>query len=140
MAFQNPSQEELRQILLNARNIAVIGLSDNPNRTSYAIARSMQQRGYHIFPVNPSIDSVLGESAYVNVTDIKEPIDIINVFRKSEALPQVMADCVKTDAPVVWCQQGVYHEEASEIGQAAGKTVVMDRCIAVVHSALVQNR
>ncbi len=137
MAFQNPDSEQIRAILQKAKNIAVIGLSDTPERTSYAISHTMQQRGYRIFPVNPNIKEALGEPAVARVTAITEPIDIINIFRQSDALPEVIADCLQTDAPVIWGQQGVYHEDAANQAISAGKTVIMDRCIAVMHSRLI---
>jgi uncharacterized protein len=132
--FQNPSNNEIKDILTSAKTIAVVGLSDNPLRESYAIASEMQKHGYKIVPVNPNVTEVLGEKAYASVTAIPHPVDIINIFRKSEALPAVVQDAVQTSAPVIWAQQGVYNEEAAEIAQSAGKTMVMDRCIKVMHS------
>lgn len=132
--FQNPSNNEIKDILTSAKTIAVVGLSDNPLRESYAIASEMQKHGYKIVPVNPNVTEVLGEKAYASVTGIPHPVDIINIFRKSEALPAVVQDAVQTSAPVIWAQQGVYNEEAAEIAQSAGKTMVMDRCIKVMHS------
>src|SRR5690625_5633700 len=89
MSWTNPSKEEMASILKEAKTIAVVGLSNNPNRTSYQISKAMQDNGYKIIPVNPMIDHVLGEKAYASLTDVKEPIDIINVFRRSEFLPAI---------------------------------------------------
>lgn len=137
--FQNPSNNEIRDILTSAKTIAVVGLSDNPERESYAIAKEMQNRGYKIVPVNPNVTEVLGEQAYPSVNAIPHPVDIVNIFRRSEALPQVVQEAVQTSAPVIWAQQGIYNEEAAEIAMSAGKTMVMDRCIMVMHSLFVKS-
>ncbi|QSO49432.1 CoA-binding protein [Alicyclobacillus mengziensis] len=137
--FQNPSNNEIRDILTSAKTIAVVGLSDNPERESYAIAKEMQKRGYKIVPVNPNVTEVLGEQAYPSVTAIPHPVDIVNIFRRSEALPQVVQEAVQTSAPVIWAQQGIYNEEAAKIAKSAGKTMVMDRCIMVMHSLFVKS-
>ena len=137
--FQNPSTNEIRDILTSAKTIAVVGLSDNPERESYAIAKEMQKRGYKIVPVNPNVTEVLGEQAYPSVTAIPHAVDIVNIFRKSEALPQVVEEAVQTSAPVIWAQQGIYNEEAAEIAKSAGKTMVMDRCIMVMHSLFAKS-
>lgn len=132
--FHNPTNEEIGRILRGAKTIAVVGLSDNPNRESYAVSKEMQNRGYRIIPVNPNVDSVLGEKSYASLADISEPIDIVDIFRRSEALVEVVRDAVETDAPVIWAQQGVYDEAAAELAQNHGRTMVMDRCIMVMHS------
>ncbi len=137
--FQNPSNNEIRDILTSAKTIAVVGLSDNPERESYAIAKEMQKRGYKIVPVNPNVTEVLGEQAYPSVTAIPHPVDVVNIFRRSEALPQVVQEAVQTSAPVIWAQQGIYNEEAAKIVKSAGKTMVMDRCIMVMHSLFVKS-
>ena len=138
--FSNPSPEEFKQILQNAKTIAVVGLSDNENRESYAVSKEMQRRGYRIIPVNPNVKEVLGEKAYASLTDIKESIDIIDVFRRSEALKEVVEEAVQTTAKVIWAQQGVYDEEAAKISEQHGKTMVMDRCIMVMHSMYAKDR
>lgn len=135
--FSNPSNDRIRDILRNARTIAVVGLSDNPERTSYAIAAQMQARGYRIIPVNPQVSEVLGERPYASLLDVPEPIDIINVFRRSDALYGVVEEAVQTSAPVIWAQQGIFDERAAELAEAHGKEMIMDRCIAVMHSVLL---
>lgn len=102
--MNQPSNEQLREILENAKTIAVVGLSDNPERTSYQIAKEMQNLGYKIIPVNPNVDEVLGEKAYSSLAEIEEPIDIINVFRRSEHLMDVAQDALKTNCKVFWAQ------------------------------------
>jgi|SRR5690606_6853473 len=135
--MNQPSNEQLREILENAKTIAVVGLSDNPERTSYQIAKEMQNLGYKIIPVNPNVDEVLGEKAYSSLAEIEEPIDIINVFRRSEHLMDVAQDALKTNCKVFWAQQGVYDEKVYELLKDKGFTVIMDLCIKVVHAVQV---
>ncbi len=138
--FENPSLEKLTEILKQSKRIAVVGLSDQPDRESHLVAKEMQKRGYTIIPVNPKVDAVLGEKAYASLADIPDPVDIIDVFRRSDALPQVVGEAVQTSAPVIWAQQGIYSEEAADIAKRHGKTMVMDRCIMLMHSLLIQKR
>ncbi len=138
LVFENPSLDELRDILTRSKSIAVVGLSDQPERESYMVAKEMQKRGYKIIPVNPKIDEVLGEKAYASLKDIPEAVDIVDVFRRSDALPGVVQEAVQLSVPVIWAQQGIYSEEAAEIAKASGKMMVMDRCIMLMHSLLIQ--
>lgn len=141
MAFVNPSNEERREILMNAKTIAVVGLSDNPEKTSYMIAKAMQDNGYRIIPVNPTVKEVLGEKAVASLTEIEESVDIINVFRRSDQIMPVAKDAVKYGkAKVFWLQQGIYNEEAAEYCKQHGMTVVMDQCIKVDHAILVPRK
>jgi|SRR5690625_1483993 len=137
--MQNPSNETIKDILTKAKTIAVIGLSANPERTSYQIAQAMQHEGYKIVPVNPTIDEVLGEKAYDSLLDIDEPIDIINIFRRPEHLPDIAKAAAKTDCKVFWAQQGIKNEEAYHYLKERDFTVIMDLCIKVVHSVLVKS-
>lgn len=132
--FENPSPDELGRILRDAKVIAVVGLSDNPERESYAVSMEMQRRGYRVIPVNPTVTEVLGEKAYGTLEEIPHSVDIVNIFRRSEALVGVVQDAVKLDAPVIWAQQGIHNEEAAKIAKEHGKTMIMDRCIMVMHS------
>lgn len=136
MAWENPSNEVIRNILDEAKTIAVVGLSDNPERTSYQVSEAMQKAGYKIIPVNPKVDEVLGEKAYARLPDIEEKIDIINVFRRSEFLPEVAKEALKTDCKVFWAQQGVVNEEAYHLLKENGFTVIMDLCIKVAHAVI----
>ena len=136
--FANPSQEELRSILKRSKTIAVVGLSDKPDRESYMVAKEMQKRGYRIIPVNPKLTESLGEKAYAKLADIPDPVDIVDIFRRSDALPGVVQEAVQISAPVIWVQQGIYSEEAAEIAESNGKTMVMDRCIMLMHSLLIE--
>ncbi|RKQ37582.1 CoA-binding protein [Oceanobacillus halophilus] len=137
MAWENPSKEELKDILETSKTIAVVGLSDNPERTSYQISKIMQENGYRIIPVNPSIDEVLGEKAYSSLSDIPESFDIINVFRRPEFLLDIAKEAAQTDARIFWAQQGIINEEAFHYLKERDFTVIMDLCIKVVHAVLV---
>jgi len=141
MAFENPSREDIKELLETCGNIAVVGLSDSPDRTSHMVAAAMQDRGYRIIPVNPNgSDTILGEKRYAALTDVPEPIDIVNVFRRSEHCVPVAEEAVKAKAKVLWLQQGIVNEEAARIAREAGMVVIMDRCIKVEEAVLRPNR
>jgi uncharacterized protein len=135
---KNPNHDEIKKILEEASNIAVVGLSDNPYRTSHAIAQVMQNVGYRIFPVNPNLtEPVLGEKPYATVEEVPEPVDIVNVFRRSEKVVPTAEDAVAAGAKVLWMQSGVINKKAASFAEEHGLTVVMDRCIKVEHALLV---
>lgn len=131
---ENPSLEELGALLKKAKRIAVVGLSNNPERTSYQISKAMQDAGYDIIPVNPTVDEVLGVKAVKTLKEIEGHVDIVNVFRRSEFLPQIAKEFDEIDADVFWAQQGVVNEEAYKFLKKRGYTVVMDLCIKVIHA------
>lgn len=135
--MQNPANEEIKNILSQAKTIAVVGLSANEERTSYQVSKEMQKHGYKIIPVNPTVDEVLGEKSYDSLLDIDEPIDIINVFRRPEHLPEIAKAATKTTCKVFWAQQGIKNEEAYEYLKERDFTVIMDLCIKVAHAVLV---
>ena len=136
--YEDPDNTEIKRLLEESRNVAVVGLSESPYRTSHAIASVMQNSGYRIFPVNPNLTGpVLGEEPHATVEEIPEPIDIVNVFRRSEKVMPVAEDAVAAGAKVLWMQSGVINEDAAEYARAHGLTVIMDRCIKVAHSLLV---
>lgn len=136
--MKNPENEQLKTILEETKTIAVVGLSDNPDRTSYQISNEMQKAGYKIIPVNPMVDEVLGEKAYDSLTEIDIPFDMINVFRRSEFLPDIAKEAAQTNCRIFWAQQGIINEEAYNYLKEQGFTVIMDMCIKVVHSVLVK--
>lgn len=140
MSFVNPEREEIRKWLSEANNIAVVGLSDNPERTSYQIAEAMQKRGYRIIPVNPNVGQVLGEKCYPSLLDVPESIDIVNVFRRSETIMPIAVETVKVGAKVLWLQQGIVNEEAAAYAMEHGIAVIMDRCIKVEDAILQPGR
>ncbi len=134
MSVKNPTQETTFNYLEEAKNIAVVGLSNKPERTSYMVAQVLQDNGYKIIPVNPLLagEEILGEKVYANLTEIDDPIDIVDVFRRSEFLPEIAGDFLKTDAKVFWAQLGIENKEAAEMLRKAGRTdIVMDRCIKI---------
>jgi predicted CoA-binding protein len=139
MTITNPSREEIGEILRKAKRIAVVGLSDNPERTSYMVAKAMKDAGYEIIPVNPMIEEWEGIKAVKKLTDIDGHVDIVNVFRRSEHLPEIAREFVQIDADVFWAQLGVVNEEAYEFLKEKGYTVVMDRCIKVEHALTKQH-
>lgn len=134
MTIDNPSREEIGIILKKAKRVAVVGLSNNPERTSYMISEAMQKAGYEIIPVNPSVDEVLGVKAVSSLKDIEGHVDIVNIFRRSEFLPDLAQQFVEIDADVFWSQLGVENEEAYQFLKDKGKTVIMNRCIKVEHA------
>lgn len=134
LAIENPSREELGKILKKVKRIAVVGLSDNPERTSYMVSKAMQDAGYEIIPVNPKATEILGQKAVPSLKDIEGHVDIVNVFRRSEYLFEVAKEFVEIDADIFWAQQGLENEEAYNFLKEKGYTVVMDRCIKVEHA------
>lgn len=134
MAIENPPREEMGQILKKAKRIAVVGLSNNPERTSYMVSEAMKNAGYEIIPVNPTVDEVFGIKAVDSLKDIEGHVDIVNVFRRSEFLPGIAKEFAEIDADVFWAQLGVQNEEAYEYLKEKGYTVIMDRCIKVEHA------
>jgi predicted CoA-binding protein len=135
--FSNPGEEAIRTLLSRARRVAVVGLSPKPHRDSHRIARYLIGRGYEVVPVYPRGDEILGRRVYRRVQDVPEPVDVVDVFRRSESLPSVVDDVLAARAPAVWFQLGCVDEEAARRAQAAGTVVVMDRCIMVDHAALL---
>ncbi|MDQ0200013.1 CoA-binding protein [Neobacillus ginsengisoli] len=134
MGFENPSRKEIGAILKKAKRIAVVGLSDKPNRTSYQVTEVMKNAGYEIIPVNPTVDEVLGVKAVKSLKDIVGHVDIVNVFRRSEELFDVAKEFAQIDADVFWAQLGLFNQEAYEFLKDKGYTIVMDRCIKVEHA------
>jgi len=127
--------DRITQLLQQAKTIAVVGLSDNPMRTSYDVSEYMQRQGYHIIPVNPAIASALGEKSYPALSDVPGKIDIVNVFRRSVFVPDIVDEVIRLKLPALWLQEGVVHEEAAEKARQAGIFMVMDRCILKEHRA-----
>ena len=135
---ENPSAKEIRALLEESRTVAVVGLSDKPYRTSHSIAQALQDFAFRIFPVNPNLSgAVLGEEPYASVEEIGAPVDIVDVFRRSENVMPTAKDAVAAGAKVLWMQSGVINEEAAAYAEEHGLTVVMDRCIKVDYATLV---
>jgi predicted CoA-binding protein len=134
MTIKNPDQDEIQSILKTKKRIAVVGLSDKPERTSYGVAQYMKNNGYEIIPVNPNITETLGLKAYRSLQEIDGPVDIVNVFRRSEYLPDVARDAVEIGADVFWAQLGLSNVEAYYHLQEHHVTTIMDKCIKVEHA------
>jgi predicted CoA-binding protein len=126
----------IREALRSARTIAVVGLSGKRFRPSYGVAEYMQKAGYRIVPVNPHESQVLGEQCYPDLDSVPGPVDIVDIFRRSEFVPEIVEAAIRKGAKVVWMQEGVVHEDAARRAEAAGLTVVMDRCILKDHRRL----
>lgn len=127
--FKNPDSVIIKALLQRVHNIAVVGLSPQPNRPSHNVARHMQQFGFRIVPVRPLVMEVLGEKAYGSLTEIPFPVDLVNIFRAPEHLPGIIEQCIRMGCPAIWIQQGIINEMAARKAQQAGLEVVMDRCI-----------
>src|SRR5438874_7813764 len=121
--------EAIERILKNARSIAVVGLSLDPHRPSHGVARYLQRAGYRIIPVNPNLKEVLGERAYPGLRDIAQPVDVVDVFRRSEFVGPIVDDAIAITAGAVWLQDGVIDEAGAARARAAGLDVVMDDCM-----------
>ena len=127
---------QISEILRNAHTIAVVGLSGKRFRPSYGVAEYMQRAGYRIIPVNPREKQVLGETSYPDLEAVPESIDIVDIFRRSEHVPEIVEAAIRIGAKMIWMQEDVYHEAAARRAQEAGLAVVMDRCILKDHRRL----
>jgi predicted CoA-binding protein len=127
------ASDEIGELLKRTKTIAVVGLSDSPLRPSYGVSAYMQSHGYRIIPVNPTIKGSLGEKAVASLSDVEGKIDIVDVFRRSEFVPDLVDEAILLKVPAIWLQEGVIHEEAAEKARKAGIVVVMDRCILKEH-------
>ncbi|MBC8503471.1 MAG: CoA-binding protein [Anaerolineales bacterium] len=126
-------RDSIRKILRQCKTIAVVGFSSNPSKAGYYVPEYIQRHGYRIIPVNPNLEEALGEKAYADLASIPEPVDLVLIFRRSEAIPPVVDQAIEIGAKAVWMQQGIVNMEAAEKGLAAGLGVVMDRCMMVEH-------
>jgi hypothetical protein len=127
------SEADIKYILENSKTVAVVGLSPRGERDTHRVAKYLQSQGYRIIPVNPKAGEILGERSYPDLASVPEPIDLVDVFRRSEAVPGIVEEAIKMGAKTVWMQLGVVHEEAAARAREAGLQVVMDRCIMVEH-------
>ncbi len=128
-----------QNLLRTCKTIAVVGLSSTPWRPSYGVSEYMQARGYRIIPVNPKETEVLGEKAWPTLDDVPEPVDLVNIFRQSQYVPEIVEAAIRIGSKGVWMQEGVIHEEAARRAREAGLDVVMDRCILKEHRKLLDN-
>ncbi|MGT2933759.1 CoA-binding protein [Streptococcus catagoni] len=138
--FQNPDQTTIKEYLKQAKIIAVVGLSDRQDTAAFRVSAFLKDKGYRIIPVNPRLEGqeILGEEVYASLKDIPFTVDIVDVFRRSEALPQVAEDFIQTDAKVFWAQLGLENQEAESILRAAGcDAIVMNRCLKIDYNNLL---
>jgi len=130
---------DIKEILTRYTTIAVVGLSPDPDKPSYEVASYLKEAGFRIIPVNPACREILGETCYPSLADIPEAIEIVDVFRRSEFVPEIMEQAIAKGARVVWMQEGVVSETARERGESAGLDVVMDRCMLKEHIRAVRS-
>jgi predicted CoA-binding protein len=134
----HPSAQQVKDLLQKARTIAVVGLSSSRIRASYGVSRYMQSAGYRIIPVNPNEQEVLGEKSYARLEDVPEKIDVVDVFRRSEFVPEIVDAAIRVGARAIWMQEGVVNEAAAQRARDAGLFVVMDACILREHRRLIR--
>ncbi|NCP40551.1 MAG: CoA-binding protein [Rhodoferax sp.] len=137
MTINDTDTDTLRRVLRNSHTIAVVGLSAEPDRPSYRVAKYLQAHGYRIVPVNPKHPEILGEKSYPDLASIPFAVDMVDVFRKAQDCVPVAQQAVAIGAKVLWLQLGVVNDEAQQVAQAAGLTVVMDRCVKIDHANLL---
>jgi predicted CoA-binding protein len=138
MTATAPSDEEIRELLLSTKTIAIVGVSANTDRASYHVARYLQGKtDYELFFVNPAAEEILGQKVYKSLSEIEEEIDLVDVFRKPDDCLTVLEEAIAIKAKAIWLQLGISVPEVAMQGEAAGLTVVMDRCIKIDHAHLV---
>ncbi len=133
--YQDPST--IQRVLHSAKTIAVVGLSGNELRASYFVGYYLKRHGYQVIPVNPRETEILGETSFPTLRDVPVPVDMVNVFRAPDALPEIARDTVAIGAGTLWCQFGVINEEGNRIAEDGGVTLVVDRCLKVEHARYV---
>jgi len=124
----------IQRVLHTARTIAIVGLSSNELRASFFVGYYLKRHGYRVIPVNPREREILGERSYTRLLDVPVPVDVVNVFRAPDALPEIARDAVAVHSPFLWCQFGVINLEAARIAEEGGVTVIMDRCLKIEHA------
>jgi len=129
------STDPIAEILKKAKTIAVVGLSPSPLRPSHGVSAYMQAHGYRIIPVNPRVNVVLGEKSYSSIAEVPEKIDVVNIFRRSDAVPEIVDQAIQLKVPTIWMQETVVNNAAAQRARASGIFVVMDRCILKEHRA-----
>jgi len=138
IAAYNPPPEEIVAILRKYKVVAIVGLSPKPERDSHQVAKYMKENDYTVVPVNPGQKDILGEKCYPNLKAIPFPVDIVDIFRKPDAVPPIVYDAVEIGAKAIWMQLGIVHNEAAEKAREAGLEVVMDRCMKIEHMRMIK--
>ncbi len=139
MAFRNPPDDVIRDILSQRRRITVVGCSPDPRRDSHRVARLLIEKGHEVVPVNPQSTEILGRACYRSLSDVPGAIDMVDVFRRSEHVAEIVEQAIEKQAAIVWTQLGVGDEAAAARARAAGLTVVMDRCPAIEYRRLFES-
>lgn len=134
----NPSSDEIEDILIGCRTIAIVGLSDHPDRASYHVGTYLKKKGYRIIPVNPHKTKIMGEKCYPDLFSIPEPVDIVDIFRDVEAIPEIVDEAIGIRAGIVWMQLGLVHNGAARKAREAGICVVQSRCLMVEHKKMLE--
>jgi predicted CoA-binding protein len=132
----NPPDDEIKTIITNSKTIAVVGLSDKPERDSYRVAKYLKENGYEIIPVNPTKPEILGQKSYPDLASIPSPVDIVDIFRNIEAVPGIVEEAIKIKAKVVWMQLGLAHNKSAQKAKDAGLIAVQSKCLKVEHARL----
>lgn len=140
MTFQNPPDDKIRELLSQAKTIAVVGLSDKPDRPAYRVAKYLQSAGYRIIPVHPQAEAALGKRAYRSLKEIPEKIDLVDIFVPADRLAPIIEEAIALKLPAVWIQEGIINEEVFENAKSHGLTAVMDRCALKEHRRLIATK
>ncbi len=135
MNQDNHSDDEIKQIF-TLKNVAVVGMSKNPEKAAHYVPKYLSEQGYNIMPINPTTNEILNKKSYPSVTDIEQPIDIVDVFRPSDQVLPVVKDAIKMKPKVIWLQEGIHNEEAEELARKEGIKVVFNRCMLAEHQRL----
>lgn len=130
------NEQETIGKILGMKKIAVVGLSDNPERPSFVVAKYLESQGYEIIPVNPSLHDWLGHKSYPDLPSVLQKVEVVDIFRKSEAVPEIVKDAIAIGTKAIWMQEGVINEAAAAEAEAAGLLVVMDRCMKKEHEKM----
>lgn len=133
---QNAAPQEVKEILSSYKTVAVVGISDKPDRPSYHVAEYLKNSGYKIIPVNPRLQNFLGETAYPDLASVPGPVDIVDIFRKPSEIPPVVDQAIAKKAKVIWMQEGIVNNDAADKARAAGLKVVMNKCMLKEHRKL----
>ena len=129
-------KDHIEKILTGSKTIAVVGISDKPERPSHRVAKYLQEQGYRIIPVNPRLDEVLGEKCYSSLEEILQKVDVVDIFRKPEDIQPIVDSAIKINARAVWMQEGITNDKAADMAKSAGLMVVMNRCMLKEHRKL----
>lgn len=137
LPLYNEDEGVIKEILKSAKKIAIVGLSENPEKDSHRVARYLIEKGYEIFPVNPNRDEILGRRSYKNLMDLDESIDVVVIFRRPEEVYKIVEDAIKINAKAVWMQLGIVNNEATRLAKESGLKVVQSKCIMQEHKRLI---